>query len=365
MQEKPIKIAIDAREITSNVTGIGRILRNFLAYAGTDDSIECILIGNQKTTLSHHEFSHFKKLIIREHITSLWDQAILPCAVRSSGADIFFSPYCKMPLLLNKPAIISIFDITYLLVEPYRSQPHYSLYVKNFIKLSARKAKKILTCSNATKKDLVNHLGIDERKIEVVYLPIEKYFSPQPEHKIEQVKKKYGITGKYILYVGNSKPHKNLNRLILAYSILPEKIQKEYRLILAGAGGSFPVDPKINCAVIPYATDGDLAPLYSGADIFVFPSLYEGYGLPPIEAMACGCPVVSSSTASLPEVLSDSAIYFNPADINDMAAKIETAIKYPNLRRELKNKGLDRSKIFTSDNANQKLAELFKKLTKV
>lgn len=364
MQEKIIRLAIDAREITPVITGIGRILRSFLSHIRNDNSFECTLIGNQKTDLSLPELSYFKKVIIPERITAFWDQAKLLYAIHSSSAGIFFSPYYKMPLLLQKPAVISIFDITYLIAEPYRHNLRYSIYIKNFIRIAARKAKTIITCSNNTKNDLVSHLGIDEHKIEVVYIPPEKHFSPQTGYKIEQIREKYAIPDKYILYVGNSKPHKNLSSLLLSYGLLPGKVQKEYRLVLAGIGENFVMRPNPNCIIIPYASDNELPALYSGAEFFVFPSVYEGYGLPPVEAMACGCPVVSSNAASLPEILSNAAMYFDPLDISDMVTKIETAIKYPRLRQEFKYKGLQRAKFFVPADANQKLAMILKKASK-
>ncbi|MFN3966994.1 MAG: glycosyltransferase family 4 protein, partial [Endomicrobiia bacterium] len=288
-------------------------------------------------------------------------------AIEENKLDLFFSPYYKVPVFSDVSLINSLFDVIYLMVEPYKSKIKNKIYIKNFIKIALKKVKKTLTCSYSTKKDLIENLSLPEEKIEVVYLSVGEEFKPQDTQKILQVKNKYNIDRKYILYVGNFNPHKNVRNLIEAYKILPEKLKQEYILVLVGDNKSMVSqfimsDKSDNYMVIENVLDDDLPAFYSGAEIFVFPSLYEGFGLPPLESMACGCPVVSSNTSSMPEVLRDACLYFNPYDVEDIKEKMKTVLENNSLRNELIQKGLERAKVYSSEKMVENILDIFKSI---
>jgi len=352
-----MRIGIDGREIRHYLTGLGRVVLDLLRYSENYSEFEFFLFGNQYTDFSKIP-RNVKTYMIEENITFLWDQIVLNNLIKEHKIDLFFSPYYKVPLMCKIPMIMSVHDITYLIVEPYKKRLKNKFFIKNFIKIASKKVKNIVTCSNYTKNDLINLLKIKEEKIVVVYDSISERFSPRSEKEICEFKKKYNINKKYILYVGNSNPHKNLSRLITAYNNLPEKIKEEYFLVLAGVGKKFLIkDDKI--LAIPFVSEDDLPALYSGATIFVFPSLYEGFGLPPAEAMACGCPVVSSNVSSMPEVLGDACLYFNPYNVNEIGSTIQMLIENKYLQYELRQKGLNRVKIFTPENMIKNLLNIF------
>jgi len=369
-----MKIGIDCRELRSYVTGIGRILIELLREAKKHSKdFNFILFGNQHTDfLSFKDvFKDYKKVIIKEKSTLWWDQIQLKRAIKKSNIDVFFSPYYKIPLLTKTKTILSIFDVIYLLVEPYKNYFRNRLYARNFIKFASKKAKRIITSSNYTKDDLLKVLNLPKEKIEVIYLGVSPKFRIIYERdKIESVKKKYRIDKRYILYVGNFRPHKNVERLVNAYNLLPEAIKSEHNLVLGGEESrKFIRDNNLikssNLQYIVFAgkiLDEDLPALYSGADLFVFPSLYEGFGLPPLEAMACGCPVVSSNTSSMPEVLGDSALFFNPYDEEEMSLAIRQMLEDENLRNNFRQKGLARVKLFTPEKMTNEILNVLKRV---
>jgi glycosyltransferase involved in cell wall biosynthesis len=324
---------------------------------------EFILFGNETTDfLSFQDiFMDYKKVVIKERWTFWWDQIQLKKALQNNEIDVFFSPYYKIPLLTTAKTVLSIFDLTYLLVEPYARHLKNTIYIKNFIKLAARKAKKIITSSNSTKEDLSEILHLPQGKIDVVHLGISSRFRTiQEKNRIEFAKKKYGIPHKYILYVGNFSPHKNLKRLILAYNLLADHLKKEYSLVLGGGEAkTLGIRDTELLICIPYIAEEDLPILYSGAEIFIFPSLYEGFGFPPLEAMACGCPVASSNTSSLPEVLGEAALFFDPGQIEEISCAIRRMLEDEDLRNRLRQKGLERARLFTPEKMTDRILDIF------
>jgi len=360
------RIGMDIREFTGKMTGIGNFLYTFLKTMGKKESsrygFEFILFGNQHTIIPEDINYHF--VMVREILPFYTDQISLLCAIEKYNLDLFFSPYPKIPVFSKVKKISSIFDLTYLILGQYKNKIKNKIYSYLLLNLYIRNSDKIITLSKNSKKDIINNFQVSSEKISVVSLCIgENYFQADNEG-INSIKKKYNLTKKYILYIGNSNPHKNLNRLIECYNILPDNIREEYHLVLGGIGGYKPdniknIDKKYSPVLLRYIPNDDLPKLYSGAELFVFPSLYEGFGLPPLEAMACGCPVVSSNTSSMPEVLGDACAYFNPYDVKEMRYKIEEVLANQNLKNELKQRGLDRAKLFKPESTTEQLLNIF------
>lgn len=366
-----MKVGIDCREFEAYLTGIGRILLEFLRQARKKKKdFDFILFGNQFTDFSSFPdvFEDYRKVILREKLTLWWDQIQIKNAIEKNAIDLFFSPYYKIPLLTKTKTILSIFDVTYLLLEPYRSSFRNKLYIKNFIRLASRKAKGIITSSHSTKSDLLEYLYLPEEKIEVVHLGVNPKFQTIAEKdERDAVKRKYGIPPKYLLYFGNFLPHKNVKGLVAAYNLLPEDIKREYSLVLGGGGPKGFILGGEQSSLSNWQSilssgrilDEDLPALYSGAELFVFPSLYEGFGLPPLEAMACGCPVACSNASCLPEVLGDAALFFNPNDIEEMSSAIRRMLEDEHLRNSFRQKGRERAKLFTSEKMAERMLAIF------
>mgnify|MGYP000051547401 CR=1 FL=1 len=352
-----MKILVDCREIRKNTTGIARFLLNFFeGLKSFDVNFEFILLGNQHTDFERKELNGYKKVVIEEKNTFYFDQVVIKNVIKEQKIDLFFSPYYKFPVFTKIPVITSIFDVMYLVLDEYKNDIK-NIYRKNFIKLTYKKVKKVITSSNYAKNEIVEVLKLPEEKIDVVYLSVDEKFKPQPQQKIDEFKRNYGINKNYILYVGNAKPHKNLSCLLSAWQLVNEEIKKEYVLVLAGVGENFYKEDK-EILIIPFISEEELPILYSAATVFVFPSLYEGFGLPPLEAMSCGCPVISSFASSMPEILKDACLYFNPYDVKDITIALIKIIENKQLREELKQKGIQLAKLYTKEEMTKNLIKV-------
>jgi glycosyltransferase involved in cell wall biosynthesis len=225
-----------------------------------------------------------------------------------------------------------------------------------------KEARLVIAVSENTKKDIVELLGIPAKKIRVIYEAPGEEFYPREKEEIENVRQKYQITGDYILAVGTREPRKNLERTIRAMSSLTGVTPvKGLPLVIVGKFGwggeeKFKVQ-RSKFKVLGYVPQGDLPALYSGASCFVYPSLYEGFGLPVLEAMACGCPVVNSRVSSLPEIAGEAAVLVDPLEVDDIARGIKEAI---GRREEMVKKGLKRVKLFSWEKCARETLEVYK-----
>jgi glycosyltransferase involved in cell wall biosynthesis len=220
---------------------------------------------------------------------------------------------------------------------------------------------------------MIRYLNIHHDKIDIVPCGVDgKKFKPEKNRSIiENSKKKYSIKGEYFLYLGTLEPRKNLVRLIEAYSKLKANNNNIPNLILAGRKGWLyeeifkcihRLELEKSVVYIGYVAEEDSVPIICGATAFLFPSLYEGFGLPPLEAMACGTPVLTSNVSSLPEVVGDAALLVDPLNVNDICQKLEALISDDNLRQKLIERGMARASLFSWDNAAIKLMEIYKQI---
>jgi glycosyltransferase involved in cell wall biosynthesis len=221
-----------------------------------------------------------------------------------------------------------------------------------------------MTISQNSKDDIVKVLKLSEDKIKVVHLAVEERFM-SPDVRDGEIRRKYSLPKEFIFYVGNLSPHKNVRGLIKAYKALPELLREKYKLVI-GASKKAEYFADIEKVIremkllsevffTGFIEEKDLPTVYRMSELFAFPSLYEGFGLPPLEAMASGCPVVSSNTSSLPEVLGDAALLFNPYDIEEVSSAMRKMLEDENLRNMFRQKGLERAKIFTSERMTEKI----------
>ena len=367
-----MKIGIDIRELEKKkITGIGKYLNNFLKTSVKNNrSWKFTLFGNQNTHINLNAFN-CKKVIVKEYITFLWDQIQLPFHLKKENIDIFLTPYFKAPVLCTCKLVIIINDLIPLLSKEYLGSKKIftKFYFKTFIKASIAKADKIIAISDQTKKDIINQFNISENKVEVVYLNVDPIYS-QTKFNSDRIEKKYGISGNFILYVGNFNPHKNVSTLIHAYSDLPEEIKQQYHLVIGGRKDS-------NCSELAklvkvlriddnvtfpgFIQENELPAIYSASSLFVFPSLYEGFGLPPLEAMASGTPVIVSNAGSLPEVVSSAGILVNPKDIKGIRNEILNVLLDKKLSKKMKKMGLSRAKEFTPKKTADEILAVLKK----
>ncbi|MGC8867822.1 MAG: glycosyltransferase family 4 protein, partial [Elusimicrobiales bacterium] len=323
-------------------SGIGRFVLSILKNKDYFKDYDFVLLGNKKTDFERGGLENCEKIIINDFPPPFYEQFKLHKAIKKINPDIYFSPYYKYPVFAGVKTVACIFDLIYLSVEPYKSQLKNQLYIRSFIKFFTSKVNCIITSSEHTKRDIQNFFNINDSKIKVVYLPIDEKFKPQSRSDIERVKKKYSVDREYILYVGNNSFHKNVKALYKAYTLLDEKMKWRYKLILAG----FKDKKKEyqSAFVIERVDDEDLPALYSGCSLFVFPSVYEGFGYPPLEAISCGAKVVSSNSSSMPEILGDGVVYCNPYNPYDIKDKIVGVLEnkiFPEGKTDLRRFSID------------------------
>ena len=324
-----MKIAVDARMI--NMSGIGTYIQNLMKNGcydialGRKDEIE--KVDNKIDTI---EFD--------SPIYGIKEQLKFPYRkLKKEKPDVLHVPHYNVPIFYRGKMVVTIHDLTHLLFPEFLPNKFAYFYAKFMIWIALKKADKVITVSQNTKNDILKMFKVNPDKIEVIYNGVGEEFIKKDKKDIQYLYTRFNIpeNKKIIMYVGNLKPHKNLERLLEAYSEI--KNREETCLVLVGK--SFQnyrvleekeIKLKIKNQVIHtgIVTQDELVDLYNLADLFVFPSLYEGFGLPVLEALACGTPVICSNTSSMPEVGKDNVIYINPLDIKDITSKIENFDKY-------------------------------------
>jgi len=264
--------------------------------------------------------------------------------------DVLFVPAHVLPLVHPRSSVVTVHDLGYL-YYPGAHRFLDGLYLNLSTRYNARAASRVIAISQATKDDLVQQCGIEPDKITVVYFGYDETMQPvEDEATIEKVKARYGIRGDYVLHVGTLQPRKNLGRLLEAYAMVRKQAKRGEPpcLVMAGRKGwlcdqIFQHIVRLGLeseVILPgYVPRDDLPALLSGARLFVFPSLYEGFGLPVLEAMACGTPVLCSNVSSLPEVAGDAALLVDPLDVKSMAEAMNRLLQDEGLRSQLVERG--------------------------
>ena len=288
--------------------------------------------------------------------TSLWQQIRLPILMRKLKADLLWSP-CNIGPVFAKNHIVLIHD-TSSFAGPEWFSPNFRRYYRLTLSLLGRRAVKVLTPSIFSKSEIIRYGLASDEKITVIPGGVSPGFSPHESRRNLKP---------YVLTVGSRNPRKNVSRLIEAWKDVPSDIKRNRRLLIAGRGArSFsPEDLKgipDDVRFTGYLDDTGLTYHYSGADAFVFPSLYEGFGLPPLEAMACGCPVITSNLASMPAVCGDAAYYIDPYSIESIAKGIKKVLSDQRLRASLIKKGFERAKLFTWKRSAEQHIKVFEEV---
>ncbi|MFO7974034.1 MAG: glycosyltransferase family 1 protein [Candidatus Hydrogenedentota bacterium] len=263
-------------------------------------------------------------------------------------------------------AVVTVHDVSYL-VNPAWFRRRHALYYRAMISRSARKAAVIIADSEITASDLQERLGIQRERIRVIPLGVDVMFRPSPADDVERVCKQHGLPDKFLLFVGTQEPRKNLPRLVEAFAQIAHEIP--HSLVLAGRSGwkcralrRALARPELHERIITpgFIARENLPALLTAADGFVWPSLYEGFGLPPLEAMACGTPVLTSNTASLPEVVGDAALMVDPENSRDISAGIKRLVTDASLRDTLRQRGLKRVGAFTWQRTAELTADVYR-----
>jgi len=285
----------------------------------------------------------------------LWEQVALPGLCRRLDVDLLHSPHYSIPLAHPCRSVVTFHDMTFF-TNPTVHLQYKRLFFTTMIRSAARRADAILVPSETTREDLARLFPRSASKTHVVHLGVGKLFHPVREPAaLEAVRSRYHLPSAFLLYVGNLEPRKNLPRLLAAYAQLAS-MSTPPPLVLAGPQGwkGEPLSAAVrrlglaDRLIFPgYIAQEDLPALYSMAAVFVYPSLYEGFGLPVLEAMACGAPVVTSDVSSLPEVVGDAALLVSPDDIDGLATTLGRLLSDTRLADGLRRRGLERAREFS------------------
>ncbi|MFA6146172.1 MAG: glycosyltransferase family 1 protein [Patescibacteria group bacterium] len=310
----------------------------------------------------------WKTKILSWPLKYFWTQKRLSWEMLINPPDILFVPAHCLPIFCRAKKIMTIHDLGFKRFPKaytFGQRIYYSM-VHSF---AAKYADKIITPSEFTKTEIINLYKTDPNKIVITPLGYNKYYNLiEDKNKIEEILAKYQIKKPYLFFVGRLEKKKNIKGLIDAYQQL---LKQKYslQLVLAGSPGFGYQEVKSqikslgeNIRQINYVEPKDLVYLYASAEAFIFPSFYEGFGIPLLEAMACGCPIVASNQGSLPEVAQDAALYFDPRNSLQMVEAIKRIINEQDLRKELIEKGLARVKEFSWQKCAEKTFKIFKNI---
>ncbi len=364
-----MRIGIDARKLHD--FGIGTYIRNLLRQlARLDRQTEFVLICRPEDRSALASLGeNFRPVPERAGSYSITEQVRIPLVLRREGVTLFHAPHYVLPPLVSCRSVVTIHDCIHLMFPQYLRNRVALAYARMSIALAARRATRVLTVSDTSKRDILRFVDVPPDKIDVIYNAYDERFAHEPgEEDVVRIRERYQLQDAFVLYAGNVKPHKNLGRLIEAFDLVRARGLDHLKLVLIG--DEISKYAALRRAVhqhqlhkhvrfLGYLPQETLAVMYRLAGVFVFPSLYEGFGLPPLEAMASGTPVVTSNVSSLPEVAGDAALLVDPYDPDAIADGIYRVLTDEALRRGLRQKGLARARQFSWEASVGRVREIY------
>lgn len=370
-----MKIGIDARFYGITGKGLGRYTQKLIENLERIDQVNNYFIFLRKDNFNEYQprNKNFQKVLADYQWYSFSEQINMPRILKKYNPDLVHFSHFNVPFFYRRKFVVTIHDLILLHFPTIKGTtlPPLFYWLKFFayriiIGSALRRAQKIITVSEFTKNDILRNYEIPENKIAVTCEAADEFFVSNSE-KDETILRKYGIIKPYLLYVGNAYPHKNLERLVLAF----EKIKKKFpemNLVLVGRKdyfysrlGRFAEKKKIGGIIFSDSVpDTDLGTVYQDAEIFVFPSLYEGFGIPPLEAMARKTPVTSSDHPCMREILGEAAYYFNGEDIDEIANAVAKVLQDKNLREKLIFGGNERVKKYDWKNMARLTLDIYR-----
>jgi glycosyltransferase involved in cell wall biosynthesis len=378
MAKRKISVCVDAENlILDHFSGIGHYTAELLLalddLVGKENGIKVSLAAYYKKLhrLGRFGFKNFRFLRY-PFPTGLSNRLKVkgrhPAVELFYGKRVFLYPNYSSWHMLSSPSIPFIYDLSYILHSEFVSGPNQKFLAQQ-VPLSIKRASKVLTISENSKREIVEHFNVNPEDVFICYPAADnKLFYRRSDEEIAKVRAKYGILDDYIMFLGNLEPRKNLKGLLLAYQQLPLVLRKKYALLLVGAKGWN--DDEIHELIlkmrmrgdrviqpVDYVTDKDRPALYSGAAAFAYVSLYEGFGIPPLEAMACGTPVLSSNNSSLPEAVGDAAVMVDAYDTASIAKGLEQILTDKELAQKLVKKGYSQADKFSYEASAKILLE--------
>jgi glycosyltransferase involved in cell wall biosynthesis len=364
-----VRIGIDARKLHD--FGIGTYIRNLLRHLSRlDRTTEYVLLARPEDREALKSLGeNFRTVAETAGNYSISEQVRIPLALKRERVTLFHAPHYVLPPLVRCKSVVTIHDCIHLMFPQYLPNRLALAYARTSITTAAKRATRVLTVSESSKRDILRFVPVPPEKIDVIYNAYDERFGVEPnEEDVVRVRERYQLHDEFVLYAGNVKPHKNLARLIEAFHLVRNRGLDHLKLILIG--DEISRYASLRRAVhqhqlhryvrfLGYLPEETLAVMYRLAGVFVFPSLYEGFGLPPLEAMASGTPVVTSNVSSLPEVAGDAALLADPHDPSAIADAIYQVLTDPALRSELRRRGLARARQFSWETSARRVHDIY------
>lgn len=380
-----MRVGINASFLGMPSTGTGQYCLNLIqSLSGIDSNTEYLLFAPHSLDLQLN--TNFTERVVkfpfafegRARLANrlLWEQISIPIAARKQKIDVIHVPYLASPLVSPAKVVVTIHDLAHLVPAAYWQRSlSYRLYLLTVMS-AAKRADMIIAISSSSQKDIVRLLGVSPRKVQVIPYGINstRFAPPDCDDRrqvlLEDFRLRYDIHKKYLLYVGNFEPRKNTLRLIKAFISLVRRMGRQYQLVMIGTGPDrnsatqIAHDAKMDRDIIfiDFIANDDLPAIYVGAELLVFPSLYEGFGLPPLEAMACGTPVITSNVASLPEVVGEAGLMVDPCDTRELVEAMFELLHNKSLRERLRKAGLARAKLFSWPETARRTLQTYKQV---
>lgn len=367
-----MRIAIDARKLRDY--GIGTYVRNLLRHLSRiDQTTEYVLLCRGADCATVEELGeNFRAVPEPAPSYSIREQLRIPLDLRREGIDLFHAPHYVLPALVPCKSVVTIHDCIHLRFPQYLPNRLAYAYARSSLWIATHRSNRVLTVSEASKRDILRYFRIPENKIDVIYNAIDERFGEIPSaDEVLRVRERYQLNDPFVLYAGNIKPHKNLERLIEAFHTMRRGGLDTVKLLIIGdeiskyaalrrAVHKYKLHKHVR--FFGFVPDKTLAVLYRLAGVFVFPSLYEGFGLPPLEAMASGTPVITSNVSSLPEVVGDAALLIDPYEPDAIAQAMRRVLTEPALREDLRQRGLRRVQEFSWDRSIRRVHEIYQEV---
>jgi glycosyltransferase involved in cell wall biosynthesis len=367
-----VRIGIDVRKLHD--FGIGTYIRSVLRQlARLDHESDFVLFSRPEDCEGLASLgANFRPVPERAANYSIAEQISVPLALRREAVTLFHAPHYVLPPLVRCRSVVTIHDCIHLMFPQYLPNRLALAYARTSITLAAKRATRVLTVSESSKRDILRFVDVPPEKIDVIYNAYDERFAVEPrEEEVVRVRERYQLNDEFVMYAGNVKPHKNLERLIEAFALVRKRGLDHLRLILIG--DEISKYAALRRAIhrhqlhkyvrlLGYVPEQTLAVMYRLAGVFVFPSLYEGFGLPPLEAMASGTPVVTSNVSSLPEVAGDAALLVDPYDATAIADGIYRVLTDEHLRCDLRARGVRRAKEFSWEASVGRIREIYRQV---
>ena len=365
-----MRIGIDARLVYYSQAGIGQYILHLVdGLAKVDGANEYVLLQSRKDSTTILEQPNFRRVSLWTPSHHRLERYALNVELMRLGLDVLHSPDFIPPHRPSCKSVITVHDLAFLLYPHFLTKESARYY--GHIDEAVRWTDHIIAVSESTKRDTMQHLGVPEDKITVVYEAANPIFRPVDQDKArEEVRNRHGVDGPFILFVSTIEPRKNVPTLLRAVWQLQECYKQDIRLVLAGGKGwlfedafalveELELDDRVH--FVGRVSSEDLLYLYNAAEMLAHPAFYEGFGLPPLEAMACGLPAVVSDVASLPEVVGDAGLLIDPHNVDELTVAMWRVLNDTQLRQEMREKGLRQAARFSWERAARETMTIYQR----